>query len=154
METYKTLNKNNSSNQLILGFDFGTKYIGVAIGQTTTNTARPLTCLKVKNRQINWQDIDHLIKSWNPGQLIVGIPVDMQGKQQHTTLECLNFLGLLQKRYNLPTHKVDERLSTWEAKKSLYALQKSNFTPKELEQVNATAAAILVQQWLNEIKLN
>ena len=80
MGIYKTLNTNNFSDKLILGFDFGTKYIGVAIGQTTTHTARPLTCLKVKNQHINWQDIDQLIKSWNPGQLIVGIPIDMQGK--------------------------------------------------------------------------
>ena len=117
--------------QLVLGFDFGTKYIGVAIGQTATNSARPLTCIKVKNRQINWQTITKLIEFWGPGQLIVGIPVDMQGKQQHTTLECLKFFDDLQKRYNLPTHKIDERLSTWEAK-NMISLHKSNYNTKEL----------------------
>lgn len=142
----------NQPNQIILGFDFGTKYIGIAIGQTTTNTARPLICLKVKNRKINWPDIDQLITSWKPTQLIVGIPVDMHGKQQHTTFECLDFFDSLQNRYNLPTHKVDERLSTWEAKKHLAVLQKSKLSNRELHQINATAAAILVEQWLNEEK--
>lgn len=145
--------KNNFSkqpSQIILGFDFGAKYIGIAIGQTMTNTARPLTCLKVKNQKINWQEIDQLINAWNPGQLIVGIPLDMQGKQQHTTFECLNFLNELEKRYNLPTNKVDERLSTWEAKKSLSISQKNKFSSQELHQINAMTAAILVEQWLNE----
>lgn len=139
----------NQPNQIVLGFDFGTKYIGIAIGQTTTNSARPLTCLKVKNRQIHWQEIDQLIKSWSPKQLIVGIPVDLDGKQQHTTFACLKFFNALQHRYNLPTHKVDERLSTWEAKKNLFALNKFNYSAHELHQINAMAASILLEQWLN-----
>ncbi len=153
MEIYNILHNMSSiqPNQIILGFDFGTKYIGVAVGQTTTNTARPLTCLKINNLNINWQDIDQLIQSWAPKQLIVGIPVDMQGKKQSTTYQCLHFHQQLQQRYNLPTHKVDERLSTWEAKKKLSALQKFKFSHKELLQINASAAAILVEQWLNEL---
>ena len=140
--------------QLILGFDFGSKYIGVAIGQTATNNARPLTCIKVRNRQINWTSIDQLIKDWEPAQLVVGIPVDMDGKEQHTTLECLKFFGCLQQRYSLPTHKVDERLSTWEAKKRFsLSTSKLNYTSKELLEINAMAAAILVQQWLNNINI-
>lgn len=144
----------NNLDQIILGFDFGTKYIGIAVGQTTTNTARPLECLKNDNRKINWQYIDQLINFWKPKQLIVGIPLDMDGKKQHTTAKCLYFLQQLQQRYGLPTHKVDERLSTWEAKKNLGLLKKTNPSTKELLEINATAAAILVQQWLNEININ
>ena len=143
-------NIRSMKEQLILGFDFGAKYIGVAIGQTATNHARPLTCIKVKNWRINWSTIDQLIKDWEPRQLIVGIPVDMDGKEQHTTLECLKFFNSLQKRYNLPIHKVDERLSTWEAKKRS-CLLKSNYNAKELLEINANAAAIILQQWLNSI---
>ena len=140
----------NKVPQLVIGFDFGTKYIGVAIAQTATNNARPLTCITVKNRRINWSLIDQIIKDWEPRQLIVGIPVDMDGKEQHTTIECLKFFNALQKRYNLPMHKVDERLSTWEAKQSS-CLLKSNYNSKELLEINAAAAAILLQQWLNSI---
>lgn len=138
----------NNKEQLILGFDFGTKYIGVAIGQTVTHNARPLTTIKLKNRHINWHTIDQLIKNWQPSQLIVGIPLDTEGNLQYITLQCLKFFHDLQKRYKLPTHKVDEHLSTWEAKQTL-SLQKNSYSTNELLDINATAAAILMQQWFN-----
>ena len=138
--------------KLVLGFDFGTKYIGVAIGQTVTRNARPLTTIKLKNRHINWQTIDQLIKNWQPSILIVGIPCEMEGNTQYITLQTLKFFHALQTRYNLPIHKVDEHLSTWEAKKTLY-LQKNNYSTNELIDINATAAAILIQQWFDSANL-
>lgn len=134
--------------QLVLGFDFGTKYIGVAIGQTATLNVRPLTCIKIKDQQINWQMIDQLIQYWQPGQLIVGIPNEFNGKQQDITIKCLKFFGNLQQRYQIPTHKVDEHLSTWEAKKDL-SLLKNNYNHKELLKINAVTAALLIKQWFN-----
>lgn len=139
--------------QLVLGFDFGTKYIGVAIGQTETLNARPLTSIKVFNQKINWQLIDKLIKDWQPAELIVGIPLDMDGKEQPITLKCLKFFNQLQQKYNLPTHKIDERLSTWEAKNTL-RLNKVSYSSKELLDINASAAAILIQHYFNSIKIN
>lgn len=141
-------NNKEQKEQLVLGFDFGTKYIGVAVGQTVTRNARPLTTIKFKNRHLNWQTIDQLIKNWQPSQLIVGIPLDTQGNSQYITLQCLKFFHDLQKRYDLPIHKVDEHLSTWEAKKAL-SLQKNSYSSNELIDINATAAAILIEQWFN-----
>lgn len=138
--------------QIVLGFDFGTKYIGVAVGQTVTRNARPLTSIQVKNRHINWQIIDQLIKNWQPSQLIVGIPLDMEGNSQYTTLQCLKFFHSLQKRYNIPIHKVDERLSTWEAKHIL-SLHKNSYSTNELININATTAAVLIEQWFNSTNI-
>jgi len=134
----------------ILGFDFGAKYIGVALGQTITKTARPLTSIVIKNNQINWQEIEQLIITWQPGQLVVGVPVDLAGKKQHTTFACLKFLQQLKKRYNLPVHQADERLTTWEAKQKLSLQHKEYLSKQEIKKVNAMAAAILLEQWILE----
>ena len=94
---------NNNNNpldpKLILGFDFGTKYIGVAVGQTTTNTARPIDCLKNNHQQINWEAIGILIHTWKPKELIVGIPTDLNNKIQPITIKSLKFYQQLKKRY-------------------------------------------------------
>lgn len=144
------LNNNPLEPKLILGFDFGTKYIGVAVGQTTTNTARPIACLKNHQQQINWEAIDILIHSWKPQELIVGIPTDLNNKIQPITIKSLRFYQQLKKRFKLPTHKVNEQLSTWEAKKLLKLQHKEHLAKQELLDINAQAAAILVSQWLNE----
>lgn len=144
------MNINLHEPQLILGFDFGTKYIGVAIGQTTTNTATPIGCLKTNNQQINWKEIDLIINSWNPKALIVGIPKDLNNNIQNITIKSLKFYRQLQKRFKLPTYKVNEQLSTWEAKNLLNLQHKQNLSSKELLNLNAQSAAVLVSQWLNE----
>jgi putative holliday junction resolvase len=144
------LNRGNGKDQMILGFDFGTKYIGVAVGQTATNTSRALTCLKVNNNQIDWTKIDELVSYWQPKQLIVGIPINLKQPNQLIFNKCLAFFNKLQKRYNLPTHKVDEDLSTWEAKKNLSLLKGNSFSKEELLKINSHAASILVKQWLDE----
>jgi putative holliday junction resolvase len=149
MEIYY-LHKLTSIGEIILGFDFGTKYIGVAIGQTITNTARPIACLKVINNHINWEKIDELIYHWKPQQLVIGIPIDLPKNKHIITEKCLSFGKKIEKRYHLPTHKVNEILSTWEAKKKLNLLKRSSFANEELLEINANAAAILVQQWMDD----
>lgn len=128
---------------LVLGFDFGMKYIGVATGQDITNTATPLTCLHAIDGLPNWDEIAELIKQWQPDALIVGSPLNMDGSMQLLT-HCANrFAGRLKHKSRLPVHLVDERLSSWEAKQ--------NASSKDFDKINSAAAAILVQQWLNQL---
>ncbi len=124
--------------QRVLGFDFGTKYIGVATGQTVTRTATPLTSIKARDGIPSWDEIAALIKEWQPEALIVGSPLNMDGTTQHLTHCAHKFASRLKQKFKLPVHLVDERLSTWEAKQHA----------TDLLQVNATSAAILVEQWL------
>lgn len=132
---------------MILGFDFGMKYIGVASGQTITHTATPLTCLQAKDGIPNWDEVGKLISEWQPEALVVGSPLNMDGTPQYLT-QCANkFAQRLRHKYQLPVHLVDERLSTWEAKQSLRQEYK-NPKPQQLLEINAHAAAILLTQWL------
>ena len=65
-----------------LGFDFGTKSIGVAVGQRITATARPLPALKAQDGKPDWNIIEKLLKEWQPEAVIVGLPLNMDGTEQ------------------------------------------------------------------------
>lgn len=138
---------------MIIGFDFGMKFIGVATGQDVTNTASPLTSLRAIDGIPDWDEIAELIKTWNPSALIVGIPLQMDGTTQLTTHCAQKFANRLSHKFKIPVHQVDERLSTWEAKQRLSS---PTNTPKykQLPELNALAAAILVEQWLQKSGLS
>jgi putative Holliday junction resolvase len=140
------------SNSIILGFDFGTKYIGVAVGQTITHLATPITSLRAVNGVPDWAMVSRLVESWKPDLLLVGIPLHMDGTEQAMTTYARDFSLILKQKTGLPIVEVDERLSTWEAKQRVSA-QKKYKNPRSkvaLNDINATSAAILVEQWLLE----
>jgi putative Holliday junction resolvase len=133
----------------VLGFDFGMKYIGVAVGQTITKSANPVGIVRATDGIPDWQQISQLITHWQPDTLIVGKPLNMDDSMQHITFCALKFARRLENKYKLPVHLVDERLSTWEAKQ----LQKSKkINATAIAEINATAAALLVEQWLQDQK--
>lgn len=99
----------------LLCFDFGTKRIGVAVGQSITQTATPLQTVKNKNKRPDWDHIKRLIDEWQPDALIVGVPLDMMGEIQEMTIASEKFMRQLHGRFHLPVYDVDERLSSFEA---------------------------------------
>lgn len=134
---------------MILGFDFGMKYIGVASGQLVTKTATPLTALKATDGIPNWDEIAALINDWRPTDLVVGLPLNMDGTSQHITLCAKKFANRLRQKYKLPVHLEDERLSTWEAKREFIS-SSAKLNKAGLNALNAQAAAIILVQWLNK----
>ncbi len=72
------------SSKTVLAFDYGTKSIGVAIGQEITGTARPLAALKAQDGIPNWDQIEKLLKEWQPDLMVVGLPMDLHGKDLET----------------------------------------------------------------------
>jgi len=138
----------NSKTEIILGFDFGMKYIGVASGQTITRTATPITSIRATDGIPDWVEIEQLLKTWQPTILVVGNPLNMDGTPQELTRCANKFANRLRHKYQLPVHLVDERLSTWEAKQRLQT-KTQRPSGKDLELINAEAAAILVEQWLS-----
>jgi putative Holliday junction resolvase len=106
--------------QTVLGFDFGTSFIGVAVGQTVTRTANPLTSLKARDGVPQWEKVAALINYWKPSVLMVGIPLALDGSEQSISYAARRFADELHTRYNLPIHTVDERYTTLEAKRYLY----------------------------------
>ena len=135
---------------IILGFDFGMKSIGTAIGQAITRTATPLKTLTAKDGIPNWDEIKTLIIEWRPRALIVGIPLNMDGTEQPLTVLARRFMNRLKARYQLPVYAVDERLTTWEAKSYASTREKGmNSKKPSKSKSHAIAAAIIVEQWFN-----
>ena len=134
-------------NERVLGFDFGMKFIGIAVGQTLTRSATPLTTLLACDGIPQWPEMAALIQNWQPTRLIVGIPLNMDGTTQAITFCARKFAKRLHTRFLLPISEVDERLTTWEAKQ-LHIRHHRKLTHKEILKINATSAALLVEQWL------
>ncbi len=129
---------NVPDHNTLLGFDFGMKRIGVAVGQTITASANPLPTLKAQDGIPNWDAIETLIKTWHADGIIVGIPLNMDGTEQNTTRLATKFANRLHARFNLPVYKVDERLTTVEARQHT----KTN--------IDSYAAKLILESWLRE----
>ncbi len=134
-------------NITVLGFDFGMKHIGVAVGQTITRSANPLSTLKAKDGIPNWDDIFKLITTWNAKALVVGIPLNMDGTEQLITAAAKKFGNRLQARFNLPVHHIDERLTTVEAKQQLF--NSSGYKALDKSSIDSYSAKLILESWLN-----
>jgi putative Holliday junction resolvase len=89
------------SNKTVLGFDFGLKYIGVAVGQQLTHTANSLTVIKARDGIPNWDDIQKLIDQWQPQLVVVGLPLNMDGTEQEMTAAARRFGNRVNGRFNV-----------------------------------------------------
>ena len=127
----------------VLGFDFGTRKIGVAVGQTITATATALeTLLPVKNRT-HWERIGQLIAEWQPDMLVVGLPLDVDDSETDATAPALRFSRQLEGRFHLPVHLVDERYTSFEARDRL------GHRVRQIEEYDAMAAKLILETWLS-----
>ena len=135
--------------QTVLGFDYGTRRIGIATGQTITSSATPLITLDNINHKPDWTAIGHLIEQWKPDALIVGLPTYLDGSHSEMTEKALKFSRQLQGRYNLPVHTINESLSSFEAEQELQQYKKIGQHNKP--EIDKMAAAIIVQSWLEQI---
>lgn len=134
--------------KLLLGFDYGTKQIGVAVGQAITLSARELCILKAQNGVPDWQKVEALIKEWQPDALVVGLPLNMDGTPSEMSERALKFSRRLHGRFNVPVFTHDERLTTFEAKgERLRQGQQGGYRDNP---VDAIAAKLLLQGWLED----
>lgn len=132
-----------------LGFDFGNKKIGVAVGQSTTTSASPLQTIRSINQNPNWEIIGKLIQEWRPTGLVVGISKQADGSDNPITPRMLKFCRQLEGRYQLPVFQQDETLSTFEAKQMLF--DEVSVSASKLWQVqDQLAAQLILQTWLND----
>ena len=128
----------------LLGFDYGGKRIGVAVGQTVTATAEPLTSVPVNGTTPDWHAIGQLVQAWQPDAFVVGLPLNMDGTEQDTTQAARRFRNQLAGRYPIPVHTADERLSTREARERL-----AN-RGRPLEDDDPVAAQVILETWFSE----
>ncbi len=132
----------------VMGFDFGMKNIGVAVGQQLTGTASGLTALKARDGIPDWQQIADLIQQWHPRQLVVGLPLNMDGTEQHMTAAARKFGNRLNNRFNIPVAWQDERLTTFEAVAAMGLRNK--FQSAKRSDVDRLSAQIILQSWLDQ----
>ena len=135
--------------RLLLGLDFGTKQIGVAVGQAITGQARELCTLKAQNGIPDWDKVQALIKEWQPDAIVVGLPLNMDGTRSNMSDLAEKFSRKLNGRFGVAVYTHDERLTTFEAKGERMARggQKGSYRDNP---VDAIAAALLLQGWLDE----
>ena len=126
----------------IVAFDYGEKKIGVAVGQTETNTSSPLQIIFNNNDQVNWNEISVLLDEWKPELIIIGKPLNMDGTDSEIMKKVDKFFQKLKSTYEAECQYVDERLTTFEAREIL----KENVK----DFVDANAAKILIDNWFNK----
>ncbi|BDH44631.1 putative pre-16S rRNA nuclease [Salmonella enterica subsp. enterica serovar Choleraesuis] len=133
------------NNGTFLAFDFGTKSIGVAVGQSITGTARPLAALKANNGNPDWDAIGRLLKEWQPERAIVGLPLNMDGTNQPLTDKARKFGNRLHGRFGVEVILHDERLSTVEARAGLF--ERGGFRALDKGSVDSASAVIILESY-------
>lgn len=129
------------------GLDFGFKQIGVAVGQTLTQTATALPYLHAEQGQPDWGKLQKLIEEWRPVGFIVGLPTTIEGKALYTTKAAKKFALQLKQKFHAPVYLVDERLSTKEARSQIFN-HAGGFRQLKKGRVDSVAACIILEQWL------
>ena len=119
----------------VIGFDYGSHWIGVAVAQTLTRQASPLTAI----RNNDWSAIEQLLHEWQPQVLVVGLPLTMTGDEQPMSDAAKRFARRLEGRFQIETVLVDERLTTREA----WQIALENQGRKSKTEIDCMAAALI-----------
>ncbi|WP_038149311.1 Holliday junction resolvase RuvX [Tolumonas lignilytica] len=130
----------------LMGFDFGTKSIGVATGQEITGSASPLTSLKANDGIPDWTQIEKILKEWQPDLLIVGLPLNMDGTEQEMTQRARKFGQRLHGRFGFQVEYKDERLTTTDAKARLF--EHGGYRALGKSRVDAVSAQLILESWM------
>ena len=120
----------------VLAFDFGLKRIGVAVGEPELRTAHPLPAVS------KFEDVEHLVKQWQPASLVVGLPTSAKGEPHKMTRHAEDFARRLERRFKLPVARVDERYTSVEAESRLRGLKN--------KAVDSVAAQLILEQYFDQ----
>lgn len=124
--------------ETVLGFDFGLKRIGVAVGNTVLKQAQPLTIISAATNEAKFAAIATLMKEWQPALCIVGLPRHPDGAEHEMTVRCRRFANQLHGRFDVTTVLVDERYSS------------AVITHQRGDLIDDQAAAIILQQYFDD----
>ena len=130
----------------LLAFDFGSKKMGMAVGQTITMTATALDPIKMQDGIPNWDVLTQLIKKWQPCAIVVGMPYNEDRPQQQVFFAARKFARRLQQLYKLPVFGMDEHLTSFAAREQLRELGGNRALEKN--SVDSIAAQIILESWL------
>lgn len=131
----------------IIAFDYGLKNIGVAVGQTITQTGTELPALPARDGIPNWDQLEKLLAEWQVTTVLVGLPLNMDDSESELSKRARKFGNRLNGRFGVDVHWVDERLSTREAKAEAFERgHKGNYGD---EPIDSIAARIILESWLH-----
>lgn len=122
----------------VLGFDFGLKRIGIAVGNTLIKQAQPLKIINAATNDGKFSAIEAMLAEWQPSICVVGLPRHQDGAEHEMTVRCRRFANQLHGRYGVVTVLVDERYSS-----AVIPHQRGDL-------IDAKAAAIILQQYFDE----
>jgi putative Holliday junction resolvase len=129
-----------SAELTVMAFDFGTRRIGVAVGNTLTKAGQPLKIIAEPSEDVRFRAIQTLIKEWQPNQLVVGLPCHPDGTEHEMSARARRFGNQLNGRFQLPVDWVDERYTS--------AVLESN--PDMRDNLDAQSAALILGQYFLE----
>jgi putative Holliday junction resolvase len=129
---------------VLLAFDYGTRRIGVAVGETVTRSARPLATVPVRGSRPDWGTVTRIIEDWRPTRLVVGLPIDLDGSEQEASRGARRFGRQLEGRYRLPVDLIDERLTTRVARQQLSEAGRGR------DPADPVAAQLILEGWFSE----
>ena len=138
----------NSEAGVIVAFDFGLKHIGMAVGQEITNTAQTFYSLKAESGEPNWDELDIIVRDWQPKLFVVGNPINMDGSDSVIKEKSDKFSNLIRQRYNIPVELMDERLSTREARERMKS-DSGHFVDASAD-THQISAQIILESWFRE----
>jgi putative Holliday junction resolvase len=136
----------------VLGFDFGMRHIGVAVGQAISMTTQSCNSLYAQQGIPYWERINALLKIWQPDALIVGVPLHLDGREHKITLAARHFIKGLTMRFTLPVHPAEERLTTVEARARLFA--QGGYKSLSKQAIDGLSACLILEGWLTEYGLS
>jgi len=128
-------------SDLLMGFDFGTGKIGVAVGQTVTRTASALAVIRARDGKPDWDQLDTLVAEWQPQLFVVGLPLNMDDSISEMAEAAKRFGRRLEGRYQTPFSMMDERLTSFEARE----------TATE-DEIDAIAARLILESFMNQAR--
>lgn len=133
----------------VLGFDVGSRRIGVAVGTVFGTGARPVAVVDVHAHGPDWPAIERLRREWMPDAFIVGDPMTLDGGDQPARRRARAFARELRARCGLPVLMVDERSSSQEAAQR-FATERAQGGKRrrDAQILDAVAAAIIIERWL------
>jgi putative holliday junction resolvase len=132
----------------VLAFDFGEKFTGVAVGESSVGIAHPLALITAENKMARMNEIAALVAQWKPGALVVGLPLSMDGSEHELTRRCRRFARQLEARFSLPVTLVDERLTSAAAEEALRAADRGG--RKHKLHAHQVSAQIILQSYFDE----
>lgn len=131
-----------------LAFDFGTKSIGCAVGQSITGTAQALPAFKAQDGIPNWTEIEKCLNMWKPDVVVVGLPLNMDDTEQELTQLAKKFANRLQGRFNLNVQLQDERLTTTQARTEIF--ERGGYRALKKGKVDGISACLILESWFEE----